>query len=550
MKSDSRIHWGIWIPMRDGTRISADLYLPEGDGKSSAIVYRTPYGKNEDRTINLGKYFSGHGFAVVICDVRGRGDSEGEFMPYFNEADDGYDVIEWVASQPWCTGSVGTSGASYLARIQWTTALRKPPHLKAMICTVSPSDPFVESPTGVPDPIHISWSFLVSGRALQNVNHVKWDEVYRHLPLYTMDEMTGREIREWKPSFEHTTMDDHWRRIAYQDSFSSIDLPVLHISGWYDDEQVGTPLNYSGMRRNAGSEKAREGQRLIMGPWPHRVNSGTSIGSVDFGSDAVIDLLDRERRWFDRWLNGQDNGTDGEKKVSIFVMGDNRWRDEEDWPLPDTRYTPYYFHSNGRANSRFGDGTLDTVKPRDEPMDSYTHDPGNPVPFITDPTFAQIGGPDDYSSVERRDDVLVFTSEPVDRRTEITGPVKAVLYVSSDCRDTDFTVKLLDVWPNGYSQRLCDGIVRGRFRDGMEHEVFMEPGEVYRMELDMWNTCMALGPGHSIRVEVASSAFPKYSINQNTAEPLGMTANIKKAEQKLYHAGERASHVLLPVVDR
>lgn len=546
-----RILWDKRIKMRDDIEISADLYFPEEEDKYPAIIVRTPYGKAEPDTVKMGKYFSDNGYVMVICDVRGRGDSDGVFVPYFNEGKDGFDVIEWAASQPWCTGSVGTMGGSYLGRIQWTTALEKPPHLKAMIASVSPSDPFVESPTGVPDPIHISWSVLTSGRSMQNVEAQNWEEIYRHLPLETMEEATGRKITGWKESFEHTTLDQYWKPICYQEHFSDIDLPVMHISGWYDDEQIGTPLNYIGMRNGSASEASRKSQKLIMGPWPHRINKSQTFGGIDFGPDSLIDLQLMQKRWFDRWLKEKRNGVEAEDPVRIFIMGENSWRTEKDWPLPDTEYVPYYFNSKGRANSRFGDGILsERIAHEDAESDSYSYDPANPFPFITDVTFAQIGGPDDYSAVERRDDVLVYTSGPLKEKLEVTGPVSAEVHVSSDAEDTDFTAKLLDVWPNGYAQRLCDGVVRGRYREGMEKEIPLEPGKIYRMNIDMWNTCQVFLPGHSIRVEISSSAFPKYSRNQNLWEKLGKTDNVKIAKQVLYHSDKYPSKIVLPIIRR
>lgn len=546
-----RILWDQRVKLRDGVEVSADLYLPEKEGRYPAIIARTPYGKAQTGSLKQGKYYSDKGFVVVICDVRGRGDSDGLFFPYFNEGRDGYDIIEWAASQPWCTGEVGTMGGSYLARIQWSTALEKPPHLRAMFCAVSPSDPFVESPTGVPDPIHISWNFLVSGRSMQNVDALDWNRVYKHLPLVDMEEVTGRKITGWKEAFEHTTMDDYWKQISYQTRFSEIDLPVLHISGWYDDEQIGTPMNFIGMKNGSASERSRKSQKLVMGPWPHRINESQKFGDVDFGPKSLIDLLELGKKWFDHWLKGENNGIDEEDPVDIFVMGENKWRKEKDWPLPGTEYIPFYFNSGGKANSRFGDGVLVQQIAHDgSDTDAYTYDPENPFPFITDPTFAQIGGPDDYSAVERRDDVLVYSSEPLSESIEVTGPVSAEIFVSSDAKDTDFTAKLIDVWPSGYSQRLCDGIVRARYRDGMAKEVPMEPGKVYRMNIDMWNTCQVFLPGHRIRVEISSSAFPKYSRNQNVWELLGKTTKMMRAQQTLYHSDQYPSKVVLPVIKR
>ncbi|MEK7407940.1 MAG: CocE/NonD family hydrolase, partial [Acidobacteriota bacterium] len=234
----------------------------------------------------------------------------------------------------------------------------------------------------------------------------------------------------------------------------------------------------------------------------------------------------------------------------LFVMGANRWRDEQEWPIASTRFTKFYLHSKGRANSFYGDGSLSTSSAAEEPPDRYTYDPAQPTPFITEPTFAQLGGPDDYRPVERRDDVLVYTSEPVTEDTEVCGPVKVQLHAASSARDTDFMAKLLDVWPNGFAQRLTDGMVRARFREGMERPSLIEPGRIYAYNIDAWNTCQVFLKGHRIRLEIASSAFPKYDRNPNTGEDLGKTTRMQTAGQTVYHDAGRPSHVVLPVVPR
>ncbi|NGQ96518.1 CocE/NonD family hydrolase [Brevibacillus sp. SYP-B805] len=548
-----RIERNIRIPMRDGVTLSADVYRPKADGRYPAIVVRTPYMKNTKAAHENGSYYASYGYAVVYVDVRGRCDSDGEFVPYFNEAQDGYDCIEWAAAQPWCTGDVGTMGGSYLARIQWLTALTKPPHLRAMICAVTPSDPFVEWPTGVPTPHHLCWLYMTSGRVMQNVDVIDWESIYWHLPLATMDELTGKPSAVWREELEHPYLDDWWKRICYQDKFDQIDLPVLHISGWYDDEQVGTPLNFAKMTREAASEKARRSQKLLMGPWTHQINTSAKIGDIDFGPQSLIDLKGYQRRWFDYWLKGMDNGIMQEPPVRIFVMGENRWRDEQEWPLARTEWTRFYLHSQGRANSRFGDGWLSTELPAsggEADADRYTYDPANPVPFITDMTSSQIGGPDDYAAIERRDDVLVYSTEPLPEEVEVTGPIKMELYAASSAVDTDFMVKLLDVWPNGYAQRLTDGMVRARFREGMDRPSLIEPGRIYKYEIDCWNTSHLFKKGHRIRVEIASSAFPKYDRNLNTGAPLGQSAEMAVAEQVIFHDPDHPSAIVLPLIPR
>jgi putative CocE/NonD family hydrolase len=551
-----RIEFDQRVPMRDGITLSADIYRPI-DSSDKSITYpviltRTPYMKLSERMLVPAKYFAERGYVFVAMDVRGRGDSDGVFVPYINEGQDGYDAIEWCASQPWSDGNVGTIGSSYPGCIQWLAALQKPPHLRAMVVRVTPSDPFVETPTGLPSPMTLCWLHYVSGRMNQLMEAVDWERVYEHLPLITMDERAGRRNPHWRANIEHPQLDDYWKPRGYQDKFEQVDIPVLHISGWYDDEQIGTPLNYIGMTTRGATPAARAGQRLLMGPWGHVVNTVSKLGEVDFGPQALIDLRGEELRWFNRWLKDYTNisATAEEFPVRIFVMGVNEWRNEREWPLARTQWMRFYLHSGGCANSRFGDGTLSTTNPADEPTDSYRYDPAHPVPFITDPTSSQVGGPDDYSTIERRDDVLVYVTEPLTEEVEVTGPIRVDLYASSSAPDTDFMAKLVDVWPSGFVQRLCDGMIRARFREGMERPSLIEPGRIYHYSIDSWNTSQVFKAGHRIGLEIASSAFPKYDRNLNTGAPLGVTTEMAVAEQRIYHDVEHPSAVVMPIVPR
>lgn len=550
MNYEVRVDFDVRVPMRDGITLSADLHRPAIPGQYPAILLRTPYQKTSKDCFELGTYFASRGYVVVWMDVRGRGDSEGVFVPYRNDGVDGYDAIEWCAQQDWCNGNVGTLGGSYLGRIQWLTAVLRPPHLKAMAVLVTPSDPFVEVPTGTESPMHLCWRHLVSGRVVQNPDVVNWEKVYEHLPLLTMDEALGRLLPGWREALQHPTLDEYWQPLCYQNRFGEVDVPVLHISGWYDDEQVGTPLNFMGMVREGRSPATRAAQKLLMGPWPHQVNRDTRLGAVDFGQEAVIDLRGYELRWFDHWLKGIDTGIMNEPPVRIFVMGANHWRDECEWPLARTFFTRFYLHSGGRANSRFGDGWLSLEPPGEEPPDRYDYDPANPVPFITEPTSNQIGGPDDYAAVERRDDVLVYTTPFLEEDVEVTGPVTVELYASSSALDTDFTAKLLDVWPSGFAQRLGDGIVRARYREGMDRQVLLKPGKIYEFKIDLWNTSQVFRKGHRIRLEISSSAFPKYDRNLNTGGELARETRMVIASQTVYHDRLHPSCVILPVIPR
>jgi putative CocE/NonD family hydrolase len=542
------------VPMRDDITLSADIYRPIDSAHTSrkypVILTRTPYMKLSERMLVPANYFAERGYVFVTMDVRGRGDSEGAFVPYFKEGQDGYDAIEWCASQPWSDGNVGTIGSSYPGCIQWLAALQKPPHLKAMVVRVTPSDPFVENPTGLPSPMTLCWLHYVSGHMNQLMEAVDWERVYEHLPLITMDERAGRRNSNWRANIEHPQLDDYWEPFCYQNKFDQVDVPVLHISGWYDDEQIGTPLNYIGMTTRGATPAARDGQRLLMGPWGHVVNTVSKLGELDFGSQALIDMRAEELRWFNRWLKGYTNisVTLEEFPVRIFVMGANEWRDEREWPLARTQWTPFYLHSGGSANSRFGDGALSTSKPEAESSDSYYYDPAHPVPFITDSTSSQIGGPDDYSAIERRDDVLVYVTAPLQEEVEVTGPIRVDLYASTSAPDTDFMAKLVDVWPSGFVQRLCDGMVRARFREGMDKPSLIEPGRVYHFSIDCWNTSQVFKIGHRIGLEISSSAFPKYDRNLNRGAPLGMTTEMAIAEQRIYHDVELPSAVVLPII--
>ncbi|MGC8563038.1 MAG: CocE/NonD family hydrolase, partial [Thermoplasmata archaeon] len=463
-----------------------------------------------------------------------------EFTPYFNDGRDGKEIIDWVANQPWSNGKVGTFGGSYSARIQWLTALERPMSLNAMISRVSPSDPFVESPTGVSDPMHISWRYLVSGRTVKSIDDIDWMNVYRTLPLKDMPKAIGLSFEDWEEGMSHQTFDPYWGAMSYQKKFDSIDVPVMHISGWYDDEQIGTFINYGGMRNSSATSKSRENQSIIIGPWGHNVNTSSKLGDVDFGPNAIIDLDSIQLNWFKKWLI-DENANIG-KRAKVFIMGENKWVDFNDWPPSGTRGSNLFISSSGRANSRFGDGTLVRSKEEiSEGYDSYRYNPSYPTPFITDVTSAQIGGPDDYSPVHRRDDVLVYVSPPLNKAVTFLGAVSADVFMETDVPDTDIMTMLLDIWPNGKSQRLCDGMIRGRYRNGMEMTELLEKGKVYEINVDLWNTGHRFSEGHRIGFSIYSAAFPKYSRNLNTGKDLATDTDMNVANTRIIHTREQPS---------
>lgn len=546
-----RCSYNVRVPMRDGVELSADLYLPGGE-PGPVLIARTPYNKNDKFCCDKARWYAGRGFGFVWMDVRGRGDSDGEFSTYRGEGPDGYDAVEWAAAQPWCNGRVGTWGQSYLGCIQWLTAVEHPPHLTAMVVYVTPSDPFVEAPTGIHLPQQVCWQRIVNARLTQFVQGVDWEPVYQHLPMLTMDEAAGFSSPAWRADLEHSPADaEYWKPVRYQGRLGEVDVPALHVTGWYDDVQPGTLLNFAAMTADGKQEATSRAQRLVVGPWDHELtrNRARHLGRLDFGPDSTtFDLDEFELDWLRRYLGATQAGPDREPRVRIFVMGANQWRDEDEYPLARTRWTRYYLSSGGHANSREGDGVLVTEPPGDEPPDTYRHDPADPVPFLTEPTSAQIGGPDDYAEVELRSDVLVYSTPPLTEDVEVTGPVRLELFGASSAVDTDFTAKLVDVHPDGFCQRLCDGIARARYREGMDTEVFLEPGTVHEFGVGMWDTSQLFRAGHRIRLEVASSAFPKYDRNGGTGEPLATSTELRPADNQVWHTARYPSALVLPVI--
>jgi uncharacterized protein len=534
--------FNVRIPLRDGVTLAADLVLPDAL-PAPVVVLRTPYGRSDETQTKRADAFASAGYCACWVDVRGRGDSEGVFDPYRSDGLDGVDVIAWAAEQDWCDGSAATWGGSYAGRIQWLTALHRPPALKAMIVVVPPSDPFVENPTGLSSPMHVHWFRMTDGRAMQYTEAVDWMEVYRHRPLIELDEAAGFHSELWREECRHQTLDEWWEPVRYQHRIGEVDLPVLHISGWYDDEEIGTPANFAAMRA-AG----RAGQRLLMGPWGHQVNAATTLGELDFGPEAVINLEAAMTGFLDEMVR-HDPPAEPPPPVRLFLMAANAWLDLDDWPAPGSAEVAWHLDSEGRANSSYGDGRLRGGPPPSEsPPDAWVHDPDRPVPFVTPSSSAQIGGPDDYSGVDIRSDVLVYTSEPLTEPLDVIGPVRAVLFVSTSAADTDVTARLIDLHPNGFAQRLCDGLVRLRYRAGHDRAQPVEPDTVYEVEVVMWDTAQRFLPGHRIRLAIASSAHPKFAINLGTGDDESTATTAVIAHNRLYHDAARPSRLLLSVL--
>jgi uncharacterized protein len=548
-----KIKWeyNVRIPMRDGVQLSANITRPDTQGRFPVIVDRTPYGKNRKGFFHSAAYFAQRGYVYVTEDCRGRYDSEGTFLPWIDEVRDGYDTIEWAASQPWSDGKVGTMGGSYEAWDQWFAAEEQPPHLKTMIIISSPPDPATAAyQDGAFGMQALDWSILVDGRTVQEYPG-DLAEVYHHLPVSTMDAAAGRSLtttfHAWS---QHDTYDDYWKQRSYQQKLGRVTVPVLHIDGWYDAPDA-TFDNYNGLFEQGAPQQASRGQMAILGPWLHSTFKSSKVGDIDFGPDAIIDLNAVSARWSDCQLKGMDCAqVAAEGPIKLFVMGENRWRTEHEWPLKRTHMTAFYFHSHGHANTQAGDGTLSRQSPEDEPSDNFTYDPNDPVPSTDDPAVMGASSVLDERKMESRKDVLVFTSAPLNEPVEVTGPIRVKLWAASSAPDTDWAAKLIDVHPDGEAQRLQDGIIRARYRESFDRPSLLVPMKIYEYTIDLLATSNVFEKGHRIQVTITSSNFPDFDRNLNTGKRNENSTESQPARQMIYHDAAHPSHVLLPVIPR
>lgn len=561
--------------MRDGVTLYADVYRPETDGRYPAILTRLPYGKGSGMVSGYMNplRFARAGYAVVIQDIRGTGASEGEFYPRIAEMNDGYDSVEWLAAQPWCDGNVGMYGMSHLGFTQWAAAVTQPPHLKT-ICPMATQAGARPYNYGALRLNHLmSWASIFplselarrklppeKARSLRdrfiylkdNLEEHYWFLPLKDVPFVKIAEEMGISPFFYSDYLTHHDNEEFWRQSCSPAPLEQVVIPAFHICGWYDLLAGDVLASYMGMKEHGGSELARNNQKVIIGPWIHSTELPGIAGEIDFGlaaTGSVIDVTGMHLRWFDYWLKGVRNGIMDEPRVRIFVMGKNVWRGENEWPLARTAYTKYYFHSGGRANSRNGDGTLSTAPAGGEPVDSYLYDPRHPAPTKPGRTgSAIIMGAYDQQETEKRDDILVYTSEALEADLEITGPIAVKLYAASSATDTDFTGKLVDVYPDGRAYNLVDGIIRARYRHSEWKAELIQPGKIYAYSLDLGAISNVFRAGHRIRVEISSSSFPKWERNLNTGHAFGQDAAIEVAWQKIHHDRQYPSHILLPVI--
>jgi len=567
-KYEVTVERGVKVPMRDGTKLSADIYRPQGVEKAPVILVRTPYKKEMNEL--QAKFYARRGYVYAVQDCRGRFGSPGEWEPFVNESKDGYDSIEWLAQQPYSNGKVGMIGGSYLGWVQWWAAAQHPPHLVTIIPNVAPPDPFYNIPYEYgafalwgaiwwADVVDSQATGDISGVALSKIFEKKYTTLLRALPVIDLDKtVLGKENPYWRKWIQHSTNDDYWRPADFLDRLKDVNIPVFHQSGWFDGDGIGTKLNYL---RMASFKHAN--QKLTLGPWGHTDTAARLIGDRDFGEHAIIDLQRDYLRWFDHWLKGVDNGIAKEPLVSLFVMGSNRWLQGNTYPLEVTRFQKLYLASGGQANTAKGDGKLTfDAPPSNAPSDHYSYDPGDPTP---DPRFYEESAENEKKErsaaerkaeaqgyhqkvTEERKDILVYTTDPLTKPLSFAGPVSAVLYAASSARDTDWFATLSEVDKDGKIFQLVQGKIRARFRKSMTTPELLKPNEVYEYTLDLWHTGITVPAGSRLRVEIASATFPFFSRNLNTGGHNETETKYVTAEQTIYHSQKYPSHVLLPVV--
>jgi len=536
------------IPMRDGVELSANVFVPKAEGKFPAILARTPYGKGKPEG-GAGRSFASRGFVYISQDCRGKGTSGGQWVPFVHDRWDGKDSYQWILSQPWSNGKIGTIGGSYLGFTQWISAPDAGECLKAAFTIVPLVDPYDDlAYLGGAYQLHVMMGWGAGTAGNTAMRGWKRDDWLRALPLSAWSAAIQQDVPFLRDWVAHPQFDDYWKQCSVRGRREDITAPMYTACGWYDLYAKSVFDHVNAVRAGSRSEHARKHQHLLMGPWTHGINRDRKVGDLDFGEDSLVKLNETQTKWFDHWLKGEPTDVDTLPPFRLFVMGRNQWRDEQEWPLRRTRFTPHYLHSRGSANTLKGDGGLSAAKPGPEPADQFVYDPDDPVPTAGGCNLGGPSGPRDQTAVEQRQDVLVFTSDALTSELETTGPVRAVLYAASSATDTDWTAKLVDVWPDGRAINLCDGILRARWSASSTQARLIEPGKTYRYEIDLGVTSNVFLPGHRIRVEISSSNFPRFDRNPNTGHPFGADAERIKATQTVHHDAERPSHVILPVV--
>lgn len=552
--------------MRDGTVLRADVYRPQTDEAMPVLLMRSPYGK----TANVSTFGSAHpawlaerGYVVVVQDSRGRFASEGEFYPFLDEMEDGYDTVEWAADLAGSDGQVGMFGFSYVGATQLLAAVTRPPSLTAIAPSFTASqyyDGWTYNSGALATAFVCYWANLlaldtamrandsagVDGLLADLGNAPSW---YWTLPLADYPPLKGGYAQYFYDWIEHHTYDDYWRRWSIDEDYGRIEVPALHIGGWYDIFLTGTVKNFQGLRTDADSAEARESQKLIVGPWAHM--PWTPLETSGFSGPSSNQIDDWMVRWFDHIMKGEDTGV-LDHPVTLFTV-DGEWTDLDEWPPGDVTTERWYAHSSGRANSKYGDGRLDREAPGSEPPDVFVYDPGVPIPSLGGHSccFDTITpmGPADQHGAEASRMVLVYTSEPLDDPIELIGEAAVTLHAATSAPDTDFTARLCVVDPSGRSVNLQEGIVRGRYRNSLTEPEMLEPGEIYELRIELGPVGVRIGAGSRLRLDISSSDFPQWDRNLNTGGPLFQESfmSARPATQTVLHNSSFATHIDLPV---
>ncbi len=535
----------VMAPMSDGVELSCDIRMPRTEGPFPVVLVRNPYNKAIAVTDPDLQAYLAAGFAHVVQDARGKHESQGEYAPFLQEADDGRDTVDWVADQPWCNGVVVMTGASYTGWTQLAAAKTAPPALRAITPSVMGADPYrdLAYPGGVPLLMMLWWSISNNGRSQREQLGENWGELFATLPLRSLDAAVGCPSPAMQQWLDHPTRDKLWTDASVEPHYEQMQAATLLIGGWYDPFVSGT------IRAQAGLAAAGKDARMVIGPWSHDVQCGRILGDLDFGAHSVSDVGRLKREFLIGCANG--SAPDG-PAVRVFAMGVNEWREFDHWPPAAATETPLYLGSTRSANSLHGDGTLfpNGANGADgADADRYTYNPADPVPAIGGAALVtNEPGPCDQRPAERRDDVLCYTTDVLTEPMEVMGWVALDLHASSSAPDTDFIGRLCDVYPDGRSLVICDGVLRARFREGFDKETMLTPGEPTRLRIDMGATACVFGKGHRIRLEVTSSCFPRFARNLNTG---GVTADEDTpvvAQQTVHHSAQYPSRLLLPVV--
>jgi uncharacterized protein len=572
VRAEVTVEYNVAMKARDGVTLRADIYRPAAEGKYPVLLQRTPY--NKDGGDDFGHKAASRGYIVVIQDVRGRFRSEGEWYTFKHESEDGYDAVEWAAALPGSNGKVGMFGGSYVGATQMLAAIAHPPHL-AGICPVVTASNYHENWTyqggAFEQWFNESWSAGLAQDTLnrmvrENTNALVGSTVLplNQFPVFNIQtphdgaEITHALAPYYIDWLTHSRYDDYWKKLAIDENFQNIQVPALTVAAWYDIFQGGSLRNYLGMKEHAGNEAARSGQRLLVVIGGH-AGGGRHIGALDFGSAAEeFDENNVTLDWYDYLFLGKQNQfSDASKPVRIFVMGTNEWRNEEEWPPKKAKESVLYLHSGGDANSTAGHGRLSAgiQMPNTDKPDNFVYDPADPVPTVGGPLCCDGGhlaaGPRDQQKVEARQDVLVYSTEPLEQDTEVTGAVTLDLFASTSASDTDFTGKLVDVGPDGTAINLTEGILRARYREDTKGAPKpIKPGKVYEYKIDLWSTSNVFLKGHRIRLEVSSSNFPRFDRNLNTGKDQATSEDMMKATNTVYHDAGHPSVLILPVVAR